>query len=78
MPVLRCNQAIPPRSSFDPLVLADGETDLFVVVPEYAIEHVKDWLRLWVAIPNAAAGKGVHPGSIELLACRACTEPRPR
>ena len=44
------------RSSFDPLVLADGETDLFVVVPEDTVEHVKGWLRLWVAIPNAVAG----------------------
>ena len=43
-------------SSFDPLVLADGETDLFVVAPEETIEHVKGWLRLWVAIPNAVAG----------------------
>ena len=45
------------RSSFDPLSLADGNTDLFVVVPEDAIEHVKGWLRLWVAIPNAVAGR---------------------
>ena len=43
-------------SSFDPLVLADGETDLFVVAPEETVEHVKGWLRLWVAIPNAVAG----------------------
>ena len=43
-------------SSFDPLVLADGDTDLFVVAPEETVEHVKGWLRLWVAIPNAVAG----------------------
>ena len=43
-------------SSFDPLILADGDTDLFVVVPEETVEHVKGWLRLWVAIPNAVAG----------------------
>ena len=43
-------------SSFDPLILADGDTDLFVVAPEETIEHVKGWLRLWVAIPNAVAG----------------------
>ena len=43
-------------SSFDPLDLADGDTDLFVVAPEETIEHVKGWLRLWVAIPNAVAG----------------------
>ncbi len=44
-------------SSFDPLVLADGNTDLFVVAPEETVEHVKGWLRLWVAIPNAVAGR---------------------
>ena len=44
------------ESSFDPLVLADGDTDLFVVAPEETVEHVKGWLRLWVAIPNAVAG----------------------
>ena len=43
-------------SSFDPLDLADGRTDLFVVAPEETVEHVKGWLRLWVAIPNAVAG----------------------
>ena len=34
----------------------EGKTDLFVVAPEETIEHVKGWLRLWVAIPNAVAG----------------------
>ena len=43
-------------SSFDPLDLADGNTDLFVVAPEETIEHVKGWIRLWIAIPNAVAG----------------------
>ena len=43
-------------SSFDPLLLAGGDTDLFVVAPEETVEHVKGWLRLWVAIPNAVAG----------------------
>ena len=52
-PELAANTA---TSSFDPLVLADGNTDLFVVAPEETIEHVKGWLRLWVAIPNAVAG----------------------
>ena len=28
-------------SSFDPLILADGDTDLFVVAPEETVEHVK-------------------------------------
>ena len=52
-PEMVANTAV---SSFDPLVLADGETDLFVVAPEETVEHIKGWLRLWVAIPNAVAG----------------------
>ena len=52
-------------SSFDPLDLAKGETDLFVVAPEETIEHVKGWLRLWVAIPNAVAG--IQPLERDLL-----------
>ena len=53
------------ESSFDPLDLADGKTDLFVVAPEETIEHVKGWLRLWVAIPNAVAG--IKPLERDLL-----------
>ena len=45
--------------------LADGDTDLFVVAPEETIEHVKGWLRLWVAIPNAVAG--IKPLERDLL-----------
>ena len=52
-------------SSFDPLDLANGDTDLFVVAPEETIEHVKGWLRLWVAIPNAVAG--IKPLERDLL-----------
>ena len=52
-------------SSFDPLDLAEGDTDLFVVAPEETIEHVKGWLRLWVAIPNAVAG--IKPLERDLL-----------
>ena len=53
------------RSSFDPLDLADGKTDLFVVAPEETIEHIKGWLRLWIAIPNAVAG--IRPLKRDLL-----------
>ena len=53
-PELLANTA---SSSFDPLILADGDTDLFVVAPEETVEHVKGWLRLWVAVPNAVAGR---------------------
>ena len=52
-------------SSFDPLDLAEGDTDLFVVAPEETIEHVKGWLRLWVAIPNAVTG--IKPLERDLL-----------
>ena len=52
-------------SSFDPLDLAKGDTDLFVVAPEETIEHVKGWLRLWVAIPTAVAG--IQPLERDLL-----------
>ena len=52
-------------SSFDPLILAEGDTDLFVVAPEETIEHVKGWLRLWIAIPNAVAG--IKPLERDLL-----------
>ena len=52
-------------SSFDPMMLAEGDTDLFVVAPEETIEHVKGWLRLWVAIPNAVAG--IEPLKRDLL-----------
>ena len=53
------------ESSFDPLMLADGDTDLFVVAPEETIEHVKGWLRLWVAIPTPVAG--IKPLERDLL-----------
>ena len=45
-------------SSFDPMMLAEGNTDLFVVAPEELIDHVKGWLRLWVTVPNAVASRG--------------------
>ena len=35
------------------------------VAPEETIEHVKGWLRLWVAIPNAVAG--IKPPERDLL-----------
>ena len=44
-------------SNFDPLALADGNTDLFVVAPEEMIDHVRGWLRLWITIPNAVSGR---------------------
>lgn len=43
------------RSDFDPMELARGDVDLFVVVPEEMTDHVRAWLRLWVTIPNAVS-----------------------
>ena len=45
------------HSTFDPLDIADGDTDLFVVAPEEMIDHVRAWIRLWIAIPNAVPGR---------------------
>ena len=43
------------ESDFDPIELARGDVDLFVVVPEEMTEHVRAWLRLWITIPNAVS-----------------------
>lgn len=40
-------------STFDPEVLVDGNTDLFVVVPEDESANARSWLRLWITMPNA-------------------------
>ncbi len=45
------------RSSFDPLDLAAGDIDLFVVVPDDMIDLVKGWLRMWITIPYAASAR---------------------
>ena len=47
------------NSSFDPAMLARGDTDLFVVAPDDLVDRVRAWLRLWIAIPNAIAAR--HP-----------------
>jgi len=44
-------------STFDPLELADGEMDLFVVVPDGLMARVKGWIRLWITIPYAVADR---------------------
>ena len=44
-------------STFDPLELAAGNTDLFVVVPEDMLDQVRGWIRAWITIPNAVAGR---------------------
>ena len=44
-------------STFDPSVLVDGNTDLFVVVPEDQTGEVRSWLRLWITMPNALSAR---------------------
>ena len=44
-------------SSFDPLDLANGDMDVFVVVPDEMTGMVKGWLRLWISIPYAVASR---------------------
>ena len=40
-------------STFDPAVISDGNTDLFIVVPDDMVGEVRSWVRLWITIPNA-------------------------
>ncbi len=44
-------------STFDPLDLANGDMDIFVVVPDEMTELVKGWIRLWISIPYAVASR---------------------
>ena len=44
-------------SSFDPKVLTDGNTDLFIVVPEFSLNDARPWMRLWITIPNALSSR---------------------
>ena len=52
------------ESTFDPEDIAEGDVDLFVVCPEEALDRVRGWIRLGIAIPNAipsrrALGRGL-------------------
>ena len=44
-------------STFDPVDIAAGDADLFVVAPEELLDHVKGWIRLWITIPNAVPAR---------------------
>ncbi|MDE0240639.1 MAG: type IV secretory system conjugative DNA transfer family protein [bacterium] len=44
-------------STFDPACVSDGNTDIFVVVPDDMIDQVKGWLRMWITIPNAVPNR---------------------
>lgn len=50
-------QAQTAVSSFDPHDLAEGNMDIFVVIPEENLEAARPWLRLWIAIPFAVAAR---------------------
>ena len=44
-------------SDFDPAFIAQGDADLFVVVPDELLDAARPWLRLWITIPNALANR---------------------
>ena len=44
-------------SDFDPAIIAPGDADLFVVVPDELLDAARPWLRLWITIPNALANR---------------------
>ena len=44
-------------STFDPVDLAAGDTDLFVVAPEELLDHVRGWIRSWITISNAVPAR---------------------
>ena len=50
-------QAQTAVSTFDPHDLAEGNMDLFVVIPEEVLEAARPWLRLWTVIPYAVAAR---------------------
>ena len=50
-------QAQTAASSFDPHDLAEGNMDIFVVVPEEVLQAARPWLRLWTVIPYAVAAR---------------------
>ena len=54
-------------SMFDPMALADGNTDLFLVVPEERLEVSKAWIRLWVVVANAVAGRKLDHRGITMV-----------
>ena len=64
VPELRESTAV---STFDPMTLADGNTDLFLVVPESRLEVSKAWIRLWVVVANAVAERKLDHAGITIV-----------
>ncbi len=54
-------------SDYDAADIADGNTDIYVVVPSNLVEQVRAWIRLWIAIPNAVAIRSLAAERSELL-----------
>ena len=54
-------------STFDPMTLADGNTDLFLVVPEGKLEISKAWLRMWVAVADAVPERKLKHDGITIV-----------
>ena len=54
-------------STFDPMQLADGNTDLFLVVPESKLEIAKAWLRMWVAVADAVPERQLEHDGITIV-----------
>ena len=64
VPELAASTAV---STFDPMTLADGNTDLFLVVPESKIEISKAWLRMWVAVADAVPERQLRHEGITIV-----------
>ena len=54
-------------STFDPMALADGMTDLYLVVPDGKLEVARPWLRMWVAIANAVVERRLDHGGMTIV-----------
>ena len=54
-------------STFDAMQLADGNTDMFVVLPESKLEIAKAWLRMWVAIADAVPERQLEHDGITIV-----------
>ena len=54
-------------TNFDFASIADGNSDLFVVVPPELVEQTRAWIRLWIAIPYGIATRRVSAARRDLL-----------
>ena len=54
-------------SDFDPAIIACGDADIFVVVPDDLVDAARPWLRLWITIPNALANRHAFERDLLLI-----------